>query len=928
MSGYEGDTLASALMANGVSLVGRSLRYHRPRGVLSAGPEEPNAIVTLGTGPHHEPNVRATTQPLFDGLVASSQNCWPSPHFDLKAVPGAFSRLLPTGFYYKTFKWPHWHWYEGAIRNMAGLGKAPEHPDPDIYDKMNTHCDLLVIGGGLCGLQAAEEASRTGERVILADEQTELGGCLLGERDGDSSLLGDIARLSASLDGADNVQVLRRTSVIASYDHNFFTAVETRNQRTRQRLWCIRTKEVILATGAIERPLVFPDNDRPGIMLASAVRHYVNRYGVRPGTRAVIFTNSDDAWRTAFDLHDQSIEIAAIVDVRREPDDQLRQEASKRGLRVLNGYAIVGTRGYRRVNAVDVAPINADGQPGGSRGRISCDLLCMSGGWTPSVHLLSQAGGKLEYDPKRQCFVPSELPAGMKTIGAANGDFGRDGKSMQLATMAWWQTPSGKGLAGLKRQWVDLLHDVTTDDINLAAQEGFTSVEHLKRYTSVGMAIDQGKTSNLNALAILGEATGRDLGDVGTTKFRPPWQPTTLGTMAGRIVGDLATRHRHLPLHNWHLANGGVMESHSGWQRPAFYPIDQETEEEAIRREVLAVRNDVGLLDSSSLGKIEVSGPDVATFLNRVYINNVKTLKVGKIRYGMMLNENGIIIDDGVLARLEDNHWLISTSSAGFAGVAMALEEWLQCEWPELDVLVTPVATQWATLAITGPKARDLLATLITDVDLSPDTFKHMSLRTGHLDGLAWRLMRVSFTGELSFELNIPTGHAWDVWHRLLEAGRTFNLTPLGMEALDVLRIEKGFLEVGVETDGSTTPLDVGWATPISKKKADFIGKRSLSRPNDRRSDRLQLVGLLGTSLSRHLPVGSHIINSQTGRSEGHVTSSCLSPTLGQSIAMAMLTSGHGRMEEAVIVDADGERLEAKVVPPNFFDPGGARLKM
>jgi len=962
-TGYQGDTLASALIANGVALTARSFRYHRPRGIFSAGSEECHAIVCVGEGDRREPNVRATQALLYEGLAASSQNAWPSLKWDLGALNGWLSRFLPVGFYYKTFQWPAWKWHEGLVRRLAGVAPAPNGRDPDRYDKQNAHCELLIIGGGPAGLAAAMAAAKNGSRIILADEQPESGGSLLWSSEQVDGEIGpDWARRAGGLLAEmENVTLLRRTTVVAAWDHNYFTAQQKlahcKPGRAVRRLWNIRAQQVILATGAIERPLVFPDNDRPGIMLADSARQYVNRYAARPGNRAVIYTNNDSAYCAALDLHHAGTEVTAIVDLRENPKAEPIRRARELGIAIYLGYEISGTRGYYRIRQITIRTNRNKTRRKTADKRLDCDLLCISGGWNPTVHLWSQAGGKLDYSEDLSCFVPRErqpsMPDAMRPAGSARGSFdlasclaegheaglavaaqpgaGRSGAEQGPAAaksppvhpiMPSWQTsPPYKG-----RQWVDYLHDVTTGSIEIAAREGFVSVEHLKRYTTIGMAMDQGKTANVNALGILGKMTGRSIEEVGTTTFRPPYAPVTLGALAGRETGIRAWPMRRLPLHQWHLEAGAVMEDHGGWLRAACYPREGEPEEQAIRREALVARSGVTLFDSSSLGKIEVRGPDAARFLNRMYINNVETLKTGRIRYGMMLSENGIIADDGVFARLAEDFFLVSTSSAGTAEVFLAFEEWLQTEWPDLDVVVNNATTQWATLTVSGPQARAVTGALLPGTDLSAERFPHMSALEGELDGIPYRLMRVSFTGELSFELSVPANYALAVWRGLLEAGAEMKIAPLGIEALDVLRTEKGFLEVGVDTDVTTSPLDVGWAEPIARKTADFIGKRSLSRPNDRRDDRLQLVGLRPEKDQQFIPVGSHIVTRDSHIPEGHVTSSCLSPALGYSVAIAMLKSGQARPGDKVIIDVEAQHFEAEVVELAFYDPDGERL--
>ncbi|MEE4217218.1 MAG: sarcosine oxidase subunit alpha family protein [Xanthomonadales bacterium] len=958
-TGYEGDTLASALIANGVMLTARSFRYRRPRGIFSAGAEECHAIVSVGSGASLTPNVRATVQPLYDGLVAHSQRDWPTLKWDLGALNGWFSRFLPVGFYYKTFIWPRWSWYETFIRRAAGGARAPREADPDRYEKRNAHCDLLVIGAGPTGLTVALAAARSGLRIIVVDDQTEAGGSLLWSdalierRQGTYWARKMVQRLAAE----EHITVLHRTSVAAAWDHGYFTAVQdTGGSQPAQVLWKIRSRHTILAGGAIEQPMVFTDNDRPGIMLADSARQYVNRYAARPGSSAVFFTNNDSAYRAAIDLQESGVRVKAIADTRTTPPAKAARRARERGIDVLAGHEVAATRGYWRLKEVTLRPIDTNRGAASGPVRVSTDLLCVSGGWNPTLHLYSQAGGELRYDEKTASFIPAHIDPGrgctVFPAGAANGAFelsacllegheaGLDAVERLTGTRPegtlapsttheepYSIQPGATGAPASKgRQWIDYLHDVTRDSITVAAREGYRSVEHLKRYTTTSMSLDQGKTANPNAIAALAEASDRSPGAVGTTRFRPPFQPVTLGALAGRETGSRAWPTRRLPLHDWHVQSGGVMEDHSGWLRAAYYPREGENEEQSIRREALAARNAAALFDSSSLGKIEVRGPDAARFLNRIYINNVETLKTGRVRYGMMLDENGVIVDDGVFARLEDDLFLVSASSAGTADVVIALEEWLQTEWTDLDVLVHNATTQWATLTVSGPCARKVLSSVLPNEDLSAETFPHMSVRTGVHENMAYRLMRVSFTGETSFELGVPAGDARSTWQRLLDAGAAFGITPLGMEALDVLRTEKGYLEVGVDTDISTNPLDVGWAVPISKKQADFIGKRSLERKNDLRTDRLQLVGLEPRDRNGFVPVGSQIVDTQRAQAEGHVTSSCISPTLERSICMAMLKSGHARLGEEVIIDVEGRQAAAKVVPLTFFDPEGVRL--
>ena len=913
--GHPGDTLASALLANGVRLVGRSFKLHRPRGIFSAGIEEPNALVTLGDGANLEVNVRATETPLYDGLVARSQNCWPTLAFDVGAALGWFSRLLPAGFYHKTFRWPAWAWYEGWVRKAAGLGRLNGLADPDHYATRFHHCDVLIIGAGPAGLEAARAAAPH-QDVVLLDR---------GAGFGDD-------RLAAT----PRLLLLPRTTALGYYDGNLVTAIERLDetgatatplaQGPRQRLWKIRAAHVVLATGAMERPLVFSNNDRPGIMLASAVHTYVRRFAVRPGNRAVVFTNNDSAYETAFALHEAGVEVAAVVDLRQYPGVDLAERVRQAGITLYAGSAVVDTRGRRALRAVHIArcdPTVAELIPGTLR-SLRCDLLCVSGGWDPVVHLYAQAGGKLRFDAATAAFVPHHNGhQNVECIGAAAGH-SKPAADPQSPILPAWHIPSWGRRDRRHCQWVDLAHDVTVCDIELAAAEGFRSVEHMKRYTTVGMAVDQGKTSNVNALALLGRATGRAPADVGTTTFRPPFHPVAIGALAGARVKELAQRFRRLPV-QWHAEHGGQMEDHSGWLRPACYRESGETEERAIDREVRAARSTVALFDSSSLGKIEVCGADAAEFLNRLYVNNVKTLEPGRLRYGLMLNDNGIIIDDGVLACLGVGRYLVNTSSAGALNIHFWMEEWLQCEWRSLQVWIAQQTAQWATLTLSGPQARSVLARLELPVDLDPQTFPHLRICETEFEGMAIRVRRASFTGELSFEIDVAADLGDALWRCLLDLGAPHGITPIGMEALDVLRIEKGFLEVGADTDGDTSALDVGWGAAIEKKPGDFIGRRSLKRPAMQSAARLQLVGLLPADPQLRIPVGTHAIDA-AGDIDGHVTSSCMSPHLRRSVALARVRSGSMRTGQTVMLDIGGRRHPAVIGHTAFYDPKGERL--
>jgi len=969
--GYQGDTLASALLAHDVHLVGRSFKYHRPRGIIGIGSEEPNALIQLARGNRSEPNTRATQIELFDGLHAESQNRWPSLRFDIGALNSLAHRIFPAGFYYKTFMWPAklWLTYEHVIRHAAGLGKAPEGPDPDRYERRHVHCDVLVAGGGVAGLAAALAAGRTGARVILADESHEFGGSVLGEDDVviDGKPAADwIAETVAELTTMPEVTLLPRSTVAGYYDHNFLTIAERVTDHVgavvpnqpRQRLWKVRAKRVVLATGTIERPLVFRDNDRPGVMLSSAVRGYAVRYGVLAGRRPLIATNGDDGYRTAIALHDRSAQIAAIVDLRPDPSGPLVDAARERGIRILAGHSVVGALGHSRVQAAEVAPMTADG--GGladTPKRIDCDLIAMSGGFNPTVHLFSQSRGKLTWDAERSIFVPGKSHEPEVSVGGCKGDFTvaqaiKDGlqsgvemaretgftgrkpaapkveEPAQDASRTLWILPSTKPVGHKGKHFIDFQNDVTAADLKLATREGYRSIEHVKRYTTTGMATDQGKTSNVNALAIVSETLGTEIVKVGTTTFRPPYTPTTIGAFAGRDHGKLFDPVRTTAMDGWHRENGARFEHVGQWMRAWYYPKKGETMRQAVDRECLAARTGVGILDASTLGKIDVHGPDAAEFLNRVYTNAWLKLGVGRCRYGLMLKDDGFVMDDGVTTRIAEDRFHMTTTTGGAAGVLGWLEEHLQTEWPELKVHLTSVTEQWAVATLGGPKSREVLAKL-TDIDLSNEAFPFMSMQEATVAGLPARIFRISFTGELSFEINVPRRHGRQLWEALMAAGAEFDITPYGTEAMHVLRAERGFIIVGQETDGSVTPSDLAMDWIVSKKKPDFIGKRGLARPDLQDENRKQLVGLLTEDPNEVLPEGAHVVAevrpNPPMKMLGHVTSSYFSPNCGRSIAMALIRGGHARHGQVLSVPLAGRILKVTVTEPVFFDKDGGR---
>ncbi|MGH6933300.1 MAG: sarcosine oxidase subunit alpha family protein, partial [Dongiaceae bacterium] len=851
-SGFEGDTLASALLAQGVTLIGRSFKYHRPRGIMSAGPEEPNALVQVGTGARTEPNVRATQIELYDGLTANSQNCWPTVEFDLGSINDTLSRLFPAGFYYKTFMWPASSWmkYEHFIRRMAGLGTAPTLPDPDHYDKIHTHCDVLIVGGGPAGLAAALAAGRAGARVMLCDEQQELGGTLLASNDiiDGRPAVEWLAAVIAELRSLPEVRLLPRTTAFGYYDHNYLVLAERCGEHLppdigsyKQRQWKVRARHVILATGAIERPLVFADNDRPGIMLASAARIYLNRYAVLPGKRVVIMTNNDSAYAVALELANAGVSVAAVVDLRADPQGPLVTEARQKNLEILAGHAITGTLGRQRVSGVAVMKLNGagDGIEGAAR-QFECDAVLHSGGWNPTVHLFSQSRGSLKYDETIASFVPDKAVQKQSSVGASTGSFAlpdclSQGYDAGLAAAAGagyradiasarpgappppvgssllpvWIVPSDKPVSQTK-SFIDHQNDVKASDVLLAEREGYRSVEHLKRYTTMGMGTDQGKTSNVNALAIMAQRLGVDIPAMGTTTFRQPYTPVTFGGFGGHEHGDLLDPIRRTPLHSWHESVGAKFENVGQWRRAWYYPKPGESMHDAVTREVKAVRGSVGIVDASTLGKIDIQGPDAVELLNWVYTNAWNKLDIGRSRYGLMLGEDGMVFDDGVTTRLGQNHYLMTTTTGGAARVLGWLENWLQCEWPQMRVFCTSVTEQFAVVGVNGPMGRKLLAELTSDIDLDPGRFPFLSFKDGHVAGIPARVYRISFTGELTYEINVQPSYALALWQALMTAGEKYNITPYGTEAMHVLRAEKGFIIVGQETDGTITPYDLG----------------------------------------------------------------------------------------------------------------------
>lgn len=962
--GYAGDTLASALLANGVQLVGRSFKYHRPRGILTSGSEEPNAIVELRTGARREPNTRATTIELYDGLVADSQNRWPSLAFDIMSVNNILAPVFVAGFYYKTFMWPAAFWekvYEPMIRRAAGLGRAAESADPDSYEKATAFCDVLVIGAGPAGLMAALAAARANARVILADENFAFGGRLLADRkvvsgtDGVAWSNGVIAELQSM----PNVKLMPRTTIFGAYDSGTFGAVERvadhfavpPQHQPRQRIWRIVAKQTVVAAGGTERPIAFGNNDRPGVMLAGAVRTYINRFGVAPGRRAVVFTNNDDGASTIADLAAAGVEIAALVDTRRSTPTSIRALADRLAIRIVNGV-IADAEGRLGVRKVRIEPHQE------TPFELNCDLIAISGGWNPNIQITTHLNGRPQWDDSLSAFVPGPLPKGMSVAGTASGAFSlRDCLSggaragAAAATAAGFTasrtdvpvaeeeateiTPFWHVTTSKHKAFVDFQNDVAVSDIVLAEREGFRAVEHLKRYTTLGMATDQGKTANVNGLAILAGLTGKSIPQTGITTARPPYTPVALGAFAGHHRGKSFKPTRLPPSYAWSKEQGGEFVEAGLWLRPSHYPrAGERTIMDTVTREVETVRKAVGICDVSSLGKIDVQGPDATEFLDRVYMNGMKTIKVGRARYGGMLREDGILMDDGTVARLGENHYFVTTTTANAAKVYQHMQLCLQWLWPDLDVQLSSATEQWAQYAIAGPKSRDLLKKIIDpSFDISDDAFPYMSVgKLTVCGGIKARLYRLSFSGERAYELGVPTRYGNALIRRLMQAGEEFGVCAYGTEALGVLRIEKGHIS-GPELNGTTTPHDVGLGGMVSQKKKDFIGRVLGKRPGLIDIDRPTLVGFRPLDRANRLRSGAHFIprdcDANAANDHGHMTSVAYSPELGHWIGLGLLKRGPERIGEIMRAydPVRSEDVLVEVVPSVFIDPEGERLR-
>ena len=970
ITGYRGDSIASALLAADIRLVGRSYKYGRPRGIVAAGPEEPNAILQLGKREATQiPNVRATQQEIYEGLVCGSTNGWPNLKYDAKGLLGRLiGRFLPAGFYYKTFMFPAflWDFYESVIRQAAGLGRAPAKSDPDTYDHLHHHADVLIVGAGPAGLQAAKVVAQSGARVILVDENPQLGGSLLVDQyeiDG-STAIKWVSETEDQLQ-INDVVILSRTTVVGYHDHNYLVAHERRTdhvsestlQSSRQRMHLIRASHVIIATGAQERPLVYANNDLPGCMQAYAVKSYIRKFGVVPGKQLILMATNDAAWETAFAWFDAGREVVAIVDSRAAPCADVLEGAVGRGIPVFASSGVIEALGTASVRGARVARLS-EGLVEGTVQNLDCDTIASSGGWSPVVHLTCHTGVRPVWRDDIAGFVPGSTTSNQHHVGGIIGEyslaelFNSAIKTSQevLADLELpkiepdvprvevpsrsvsdqlYLVPHTKTVSRAPKQFVDFQLDVSAADLHVAALEGFESIEHVKRYTALGFGTDQGKLSNVNGVAIAAETQGKTVAELGTTMFRPNYTPVAFGAIAGRNSGTLFDPIRYTPIQSWHEAQRAEFEDVGQWKRPRYFPKGSESMQEAVSRECLAVRNGLGILDASTLGKIDIQGPDAREFLNRIYTNAWRKLPVGQCRYGIMCGEDGMVIDDGVTAALGENHFLMHTTTGGASRILEWIELWHQTEWPELRVFFNSVTDHWVTASVSGPFARSLLREL-TDLPLSNVDFPFMHFRSAEVAGIPARIFRVSFTGELTYEINVQAGFGLQLWQELIATGERFDITPYGTETMHVLRAEKGFIIVGQDSDGSVTPLDLGmeWALAM-KKPFSFVGKRGMSRSDCIREDRKQLVGLLPDDPQVLLKEGSQLVNdSQLATPipmQGHVTSSYFSPTMQRSFALALVKGGRKRMGETLYAAELTGNYPVKICRPVFYDQAGDR---
>ena len=968
--GYEGDTLASALLANGIHLVGRSFKYHRPRGFFGAGVDEPNAKVQLYKGAKTEPNANATEVELVEGLIVKSQNCWPSVSFDFGAINNLFQKFFPAGFYYKTFMWPKSFWYkvyEPIIRKAAGLGVAPLKPDPDRYEHKYEYCDVLIAGSGPSGLASALAAAKNGARVILAEDKSRFGGSLLvdevtiGNKKGKEWADEAISQLKSM----PNVIVKNRSQVFGYYDHNMMVMfertrdhIENPNKFTpRQKLWYIRAKEIIISAGSLERPLIFGNNDRPGILLSSAAKEYLKVYGVLVGRKPIIFTNNDSAYDTAIEFKKNGIN-PLVVDTRTNSDSSVISEAKNLNIDIKFSHGIANTKGHLKVNSATIGKFNSDKSSYENLEEVSCDCICVSGNWTPTVHLSSQSGNKLKFNETIDAFIPSQSRQKESTIGSANGSFTlkqalEDGfnKGFELSNKItnknskstaptsnersygehdkFWCMPLPKNKH--YKRFVDFQNDVAVSDIELAVREGFRSIEHVKRYTTLGMATDQGKTSNLNGLQLVSNIEGKIVPEVGHTTFRPPYTAVTIGTIVGREVGKHYRPTRKSPMHEWHEKNNAVFVDAGLWLRPRYYKQDNESLEEAAKREANNVRKNVGVCDVTSLGKIDIKGPDTAEFLNRIYTNAWMKLPVGKARYGVMLREDGIVFDDGTTTRISENHFHMTTTTAQAVNVLAHLEYYLQVVWPELNVNVLSTTEQWAGAALAGPNSRELLSKLFPETNILNEALPFMGYKESDLFGVPARIFRISFSGELAYEINVESSYGTFMWEKIIEFGQEMNIEPYGTEALSTLRIEMGHV-AGSELDGRTIPYDVSLEGMLSKKK-DFIGKRSLTREAFLNPKREKVVGVIPLDKKTTIPEGSHLVKDGNASSPnpklGHVSASCWSVEYNNPFSLAIIQDGKNRIGEKLyaVSPLNNKNIAVEIVSSHYVDPKGERVR-
>ena len=968
--GYEGDTIASALIANGVHLVGRSFKYHRPRGFFGAGVDEPYAIVQMNRNNEVDPNVRATEQELFEGLEAKSVNCWPNVNFDIGAINNFLNKFFPAGFYYKTFMWPKSFWYniyEPIIRKAAGFGSASIKHDKERYEHKYEYCDILITGSGPSGLASAYASAKNGAKVILAEDKPRFGGSLLTSdvTIGNQSGKEWSEKIISELKSMPNVIVKNRSQVFGYYDHNMLVMSErvsdhlpkTENYAPKQRLWYIRAKEVIISSGSIERPLVFGNNDTPGVMLSSAAKEYLKVYGVLVGKKPIVFTNNDSGYETAIEFKKNGID-PIILDTRKNPNSEIINEAKDLNIKIKNSHVVVSAKGYKKVKSADIAEISEDKKKLGNIENIECDCICVSGFWTPSIHLASQSGNKTKYNEKIDAFVPNKSKQKETTLGSANGVFTleetlntsfekgnelskqitkNDNKISIPAVLEkkssehdkFWCVPLPDG-TNYKR-FLDFQNDVAVSDIQLALREGYRSIEHVKRYTTLGMATDQGKTSNLNGLQLVSEIENKVVPQVGHTTFRPPYTPVSIGAIVGREVGKHSKPTRKSPMHNWHEKNNAVFVDAGVWLRPRYYKQGNENLFEASKREAKNVRQNVGVCDVTTLGKIDIKGPDSAEFLNRVYTNAWLKLPVGKARYGVMLREDGIVMDDGTTTRISEYHYHMTTTTAQAANVLSHLEYYLQLVWPELNVNVVSSTEQWAGAAIAGPKSRDVMQKLFPNLNVSNEGLPFMGYLEGDLFGVKAKIYRISFSGELAYEVNVESDNGNFMWEKIIETGKEFNIQPYGTEALSTLRIEMGHV-AGSELDGRTIPYDNSLEGLVSKKK-DFIGKRSLSKKAFTSLDRQKIVGVVPLDKKTSIPEGSYIVKDAKAKLPnpklGHVSASCWSVEFDNPFSLAIIKDGKNMIGQKLFAlsPLKNKTIPVEIVSSHYVDPKGERVR-